>query len=208
MRLSFRLGFVDPPVRRHHRAAGGVGSSGAGSGGGGVGRGGLPVGVAGEVDHGLAHARIDRARFLIACFQGVHDGLDTALRALGNVAQGVDGFEQFLPPGDLIPLHGFIAADDVVEAPAGGVDAIKERVELVRAREYAVEDRINLGRAASSRMRLRGTRAKRSPPTAGAGGSGGSKGPGGGGAVITSRWACARAWPWAAAWRHHTSPMA
>ena len=105
-------------------------------------------GVAREIDHGLANARLDRAGFLIACFQGCHDGLDAALRPLGNIAQGVDGFEQFLPPGDLIPLHVGTAAGGVVEPPGGVVDAIKERVELVSAREYAGEDRINLGRAA------------------------------------------------------------
>ena len=67
-------------------------------------------GVAREIDHGLAHARLDRAGFLIACFQGVHDGLDTALRAFGTVAQVRDGLKQTLSPGGLIPLHVGTAA--------------------------------------------------------------------------------------------------
>ena len=83
-------------------------------------------GVAREIDHGLAHARLDRAGFLIACFQGVHDGLDTALRAFGTVAQVRDGLKQTLSPGGLIPIHVGTAAGGVVEPPGGVVDAIKE----------------------------------------------------------------------------------
>ena len=81
--------------------------------------------------------RLDRARFLIAVFQSVHDGLDTALRALGTVAQVRDGLKQPLPVSGVRPLEIRKAAVGVVEPPGGVVDAIQEHVELPRPGEDA-----------------------------------------------------------------------